>query len=243
MFQKLTAPRIEPPDIRDSEGLAGRYKRISELVAKGYDDVDSTFGYHGTSIQALERLLIDGNLPPGGRGGTSAGSLYFFPRTTGSTGSDIWEAFPGAEPNAIGGGTAYANNIAQRDYFLTCLGLDLGTLENWRAADAVLFWPEHIRDFESDERTKVLSKAGFKENEIFRLAKNAREEAKGVVLCLRKALLEEHQVYEGDPGEGDFYLQLPDGLPIEYLSGIEPLGQLEFNYLASIQEMVSEHYK
>ena len=62
--------------------------------------------------------------------------------------------------------------------------------------------------------------------------------AKGVLIGISPSILNnpDFTISAGDPGEGDLKIHCPAGLPVEFISGIEPLGDAEYRLLESLQE-------
>ncbi len=241
--------KVEPPqksDIKDpSSGTSfkanevnpnvletTRLKKILELFAKGLDDSENCIGYHGTSTEAINYLLKNGYLA--GRRDCEAkdknlpqkGDFYFMPIREHLSAFQEFKREEDKDP--IKYAENYAHFISAGDYFLTNLNLDITNQEYISFSRRFLF------DDDPEAEEFFLSK-GFSKQLLDSVAREAQKR-KGVIIGIHKNALDKHVPTYGDGGD-DLRFSLPsEGLSYEYLSGIEPLGQEEWDYFIKIKE-------
>jgi hypothetical protein len=223
---------------------------VSELFSKGLESNETALGYHGTSWEAIEELLRTGVLPASSSKNVSddahpAGRVYFYP---------LKEALPKhplactfLEMHAIMKNAGwYARSTARVHAFVRALDLDLNDRSlNQLAGSLFLFdttLPSKIsaliklfsKNFAMKlyESLKNFDKTDLEIQDALRLA-NERE---GIVLSIRRNVVKAFEIADGDKNEGDVCLLCPNGVPIKHISGIEPLGQYEYDQLDRLSE-------
>ncbi len=216
-------------------------KRLMELFELGLGNTRRTIGYHGTSIESMQYLIRTGHLP-GAVGENIAaspenswlpqkGDLYFYPLKSKFPGydPDISKYFPD-ETHVIDSVVGYASDIAESHCFLMKLGLGLDNLEYNIGARNLMcgMFRNEIREF----KEKLIS-IGINNADIDQAVKEAKKR-KGIILGLSTTLLRQYQPKDGDKHEGDLRFTFPKGLDYKYISGLEPLGEEEFNFFKNL---------
>ncbi len=209
-----------------------RTKKILELFSRGLNDSENCIGYHGTSVEAINYLLKNGCLP--GRRDSETenkslpqkGDFYFMPIREHLLGLQEFKREETQDPTKYA--ENYAHFISAGDYFLTNLNLDIENQEYISFSRRFLF------DDDPEAEEFFLSK-GFSKQLLDSAAREAKKR-KGVIIGIHKNALDKYVPKYGDGGD-DLRFSLPsEGLSYEYLSGIEPLGQEEWDYFIKIKE-------
>lgn len=207
------------------------WRYIIAAAERGIDAADIV-GFHGTSVEALEYLRDHGVLIAGEGGGPGTeNSLYFapinsqfpkMPKVPKYLGENKMAAFKHA--------ISYAERISQEHNFVTQLGLEL---EDPKIRENAMVLVEHFQDESPfQEAWSFFQKQGIS-YEILAKALNGCRMRKGVVLALGKEI----KMYEIKPGDGpekspgDYRVVVPEGLPLKTIVGIEPVGQIEWDFL------------
>lgn len=211
-----------------------RQRKLIELFERGLDDEDA-IGYHGTSLESIEYLIRNGHLP----GGTfenppkhevQPGDFYFFPNKAKFPEHPLASTFHDAD-TAIDKAAIYAQDIAEEHYLMKKLGLDFSNMKLRNAAR----WVTEGYTVDSETCYRLLLAQGLSKGNLDRAIKEARGR-KGVVLGLGPSMIEQHLPMEGDKGHGDLKIHLPAGLDISFLSGLEPIGQQEWDFFEKLQQ-------
>ncbi len=211
-----------------------REKQVVELFEMGLDDEENTAGYHGMSLETLQFLIEQGHIPGYSREEVSSlvepGDLFFvaipecFPEFDKLIQTNRYES---PDKHAAG----YANDLGKSHYILKQLGLPLNNTEIMVA----------VIQAEDDQESfdLLVQKSGKKIDEIKKIFRDARKR-KGIVVALSKSLFtsDKHIRYGDD--EADLRIQLPNGLTLKDIVGIDPQGQEELKFLEKLQEKYSE---
>lgn len=80
-----------------------------------------------------------------------------------------------------------------------------------------------------------LLESGKTEQDI-RSALDTIKERHGIVLAIRRSAMDTLQLANGDHEHGDLRVYCPDGLGIEHIAGIEPMGDYEYDELDKLSE-------
>jgi hypothetical protein len=187
-------------------------QKISELLTTGLDG-ENIIGYHGTSIEAIWYLAQKGNLPANGR---HPGKLYFYPLQDEDIEKQQYEA------------SVYSRWNAWKHYIIQKLP----------------FTPNHedicnFRDIELEELPHLHAQCkahNISEQQIARWLGEALEERNGVIITLSHQVTPVFDVKIPSQNEKyERYIDVPQGFPIQYIAGIEPLGQYEWQALQKFQ--------
>jgi hypothetical protein len=204
--------------------------QIAKLFENGIDRAQ-TVGYHGTSIGALEVALKTGLIPA-----DRTGYLYFFPNPTHPR---MQGPSPGFRliPSAFGpshlpflGAEKYATTIA--DDHLILQKLNIPMTNKAITALALLHDTANLR---GRARAKAFfAPYGYTLDQVDSVALNViqNEPAGGIILGFHPTVFDRYKLSNADEG---LRIRVPAGLPIQYLQGIEPLGQREYDYLEGLQ--------
>jgi hypothetical protein len=196
-------------------------------------------GFHGTSIEALELAqktgMLAGSILP-----ENAGGVYFYPNLNHPR---MLEEFKrgkfnegeGVVPNekmdatddAYAGAEVYAHRIAKEHRFMKLLGLEF-TPEVQKATH------NYMMDPNDRDHIDALVKVGAKRDQI-RAKFEEAQQARGVVLFFGPRVLEEMEVTNARIDEDGLRIQCNErnGVPLDMVITIEPLGDAEHDWLAS----------
>lgn len=221
---------------RPPQEFMGTARTLVSLFERGLDERAEIFGWHGTSLEAIERTLILGSFPgsPVNHAGAAPGHLFFFPAREGDFDSGPATAFRNfGRPGAV----RYAETSAQVAYMLREFGLDFGQRENHQLMFAAL---DHLSGYnpEGEAVLRRLEERGVSRERMQAEAVHAYER-KGVLLALSRDAVMQFDASDGDEPGWDMKLHVPSGLPLSFIAGIEPLGEREFSYFESLQQLVS----
>lgn len=186
-------------------------KRIAQLFEIGLNS-DDVYAWHGTTIEAIQHLAETGKLPASG----SYGDKFFYvPEGIGSYEGDQQQA------------ETYAGINAVKYYLLNKLTFKPRNMEN--------FMHMFVNDELFDEFIQEATENGMTEKDIRRIIREAEARRKGVLLTLSKRLKEDFE--EISEGFGDEHCVITQGgFSIDYITGIEPLGQYEWEELEKLQQ-------
>lgn len=213
---------------------------LGQLFRAGYNiSKRQAIGFHGTSIEALELAektgMLAGSILP-----ENAGGVYFYPNLNHPR---MLEEFKrgkfnegeGVVPNekmdatddAYTGAEAYAHRIAKEHRFMKLLGLEF-TPEAQKATH------NYMMDPNDRDHIDALVKVGAKRDQI-RAKFEEAQQARGVVLFFGPRVLEEMKVTNARIDEDGLRIQCNEqnGVPLDLVITIEPLGDAEYDWLAS----------
>jgi|GEM_PF-5254877 len=214
------------------DGELSSEERVYDLFQRGLSDTEGTLGYHGTSIEAVRCLIRDGALPGG-----ENGELYFFgqdedkflPRVR-----DQWERnVKWGVINPIVETHVYANHIAGQHALAKALGLRLNdprVVERRGFFDEYFDWDVYVEELVLGSKIFGVSSQTFQD-----IYDDARMHL-GVVIGLSVDIQNDVPIHTGDPGEAsELKLCLGEqGVRINRITGIHPLGAIERNFLDSL---------
>lgn len=222
---------------------------VHELFAHGLESKETALGFHGTSWEAIEELLRTGALPPSSsknlKGVThAAGRVYFHLTPQALPKHPLVHTFRKTHQEVIHEVEGYAEDIARTHAFMKALGLDLGdrSFTDARAAASQMGRQRRIRslerffsDLNASHHYKRLRGLGITDEEIRRALEIAATR-NGIVLSIRRSVMDVFKIAEGDKDNGDLSIVCPDGLPVEHISGLEPMGDFEYEQLDQLVE-------
>ena len=207
-----------------------RIKKIISLFERGMDTKDSV-GYHGTSIESIEFLLENGHLPGGYDPEDGGNYLYFWPKKSKFEGNPLHDGLI-EEKDALGMAEYYADELAKTHFLMKRFGLDMDDGKKTRMVRDLFSPVSH------DEAYKSLLDLGIDKKELDFEIRQA-EKRKGVVLSLNSNILESHSALPGDTEE-DLRIAIPEGLKLDFISGLEPMGDKEWKYFENLQDKRSK---
>jgi len=210
-----------------------RIARVVELFEKGLDDTEDCIGYHGTSLEALQYLIENGHWPVSnleGFYGDTPG-ISFYPRKSQFSTFDLLGVNFPDEKYMAKEAANYAEQIARSHHLLRLLNLpiDDDAMED-NARNIANNSPDDARDPEKEYRFFLEI---VKDKKILDEAIAKAKKRHGVVIGLSKSALGKGTVQHGDPG--DLRILTPSGVDLSFISGIEPMGQEEFDFLKNLQ--------
>lgn len=195
--------------------------QIKKLSEKGVDENDDDiFGLHGTSIEAIKYLAKYGTMPTTG---DTKYHFHFCPKAETSYWNGPYER-----------AREYARINAVRNALIAILeenGLQL----NRSIIDEILDFGEEgnlpggllISDSGKELCKKIMSCLDIKyEYRFDKFYRELQNNNRGLVLGISPKI---KSIAVPGPHRGDLMVVVPQGLPLDYISGIEPEGQLEWN--------------
>lgn len=220
-------------------------------------------GFHGTSLEATLFMLQHGYLPgctvrPGDPlFPFSPGDVYFY----GKRGTCPIPLTTLRDPqSALGGAVAYAKTIAGRHYIVDKLGLDITNPDHLHLANELsdgdystrlydhtqlmdLFRQKglsglvetHTAAFAAVQDTFArLQQMGFTMAQLAQIAREAQQR-QGVVMAIKPVVVDHFSVQPSPDAadEGALVIETQTGLPLNFVSGIYPVGSIEQTSLAT----------
>ncbi len=218
---------MKSPEINDSDGIENRKKKLASLFESGLDSEDC-IGYHGTSLEALEYMIEHGYLP-GNSDQDKINAIHFYPLR--SAFKDVHSNTP-LEENVVKEAAGYASDISGEHYFLKKLNIPFDNEETrLKSRYLVIGCPNDPSD--PNAEYNYFLKMGVDKRALDEALFEARKR-KGVVLSFNNEIVKSFKIMPGDPG--DLKIITPNGLSLDYISGIEPMGQKEWDYLEKLQK-------
>ena len=232
------------------KGIYGIHKKIGELFEVGLDSND-IIGYHGTSVDAILKMDENGRLPPGRIFGSK---LFFHPIYLHECSEEV--VIKNAEVSALANTKILyafkAIEAADEDYIKIT---DLGYLSWDQSGNSEI----EVQRYKSllNEISKKYELTPQKLEQILETANELNRD--GCILSFSRKLAKDfdisvlpprgHPLYTkiySDVPEGfiplkldptsDTYIEVPNGLDIKYITGIEPLSQYEWDVLIKFQQ-------
>ena len=199
--------------------MTSRYlPRIVRLFEKGLDD-GSSIGLHGTSLEAILHLSRYGRLPNTGR---ETDKFYFHLLQSQEFNPVLEEAKIYAKWNALN------QYLKQKLPFEP----DPEELASIRLVD------------EFEELPKLAEQCkrhGITEGQINRwIDEFEHSNSRGVVISVARRLAKDFKIEKGEGNPLERYVRIPSGLRLDYIRGIEPIGQYEWDKLIEIQDRLTQ---
>lgn len=220
-----------------------REKKIATLFEKGLDD-EEIIAYHGTTLSAIKKVIETGGIPTGSEGEQD---YIYFVRLDDEKETDKFEDQSHAD-YCRAAAESYAALISQRMEIMEQIGQEIqenpdyftalreflvvnNMIINDKITEQELFrycHPDYLAAMKG-----IIELIGFpklKEVLISAVSK------KGVIIGLNRKIfdLEPESVYHtGDEG---WRVHVPQGLSMDYFSGLGPVGQDEYEYFEKLQE-------
>jgi hypothetical protein len=221
-------------------------QKIHRLFTVGLDEDDNTVGYLGTSLEALGIALQTGFLP--------AATKHVF----GKDSSDQGLVFNGvsaqirhlqylkeiSHSNAIDSSKVFAEMHGESHRLLALLNIPWSqemtlTAEELFIASLPLkkdrTFKAYLQMDHIAESVSILRKVRVFNDEELRNAILTAQKRKGIVIGIKKIVLDKYKIEDLHPEKGFFLDTGSKGLPIEDMSGIEPLGQEEWDFLEGLK--------
>lgn len=216
IMETMPEPSASDQESREKNDFPYIHK-VAELFEKGLDVDEEAYGYHGTSIEAIEHLARTGVLPSTASYG---GRFYFIPQ-------GVTVAFGQTDEEHA---ESYSEINAQKAYVLSRLPFrpsDMETFHNLFDApdetDMEIFFEEAEKhNFSRGDLSKLLTEC-------------RKQKRRGIVLTLSPKIKEEFKVEE-DVDSEQRSIATEGGLPIEFITGIDPRGEYEYGVMMKIQE-------
>ncbi|OGF03629.1 MAG: hypothetical protein A3H14_02260 [Candidatus Doudnabacteria bacterium RIFCSPLOWO2_12_FULL_49_8] len=211
-----------------------RLKFLTDLFSRGLDS-DSIIATHGTSLEVIQQAVKTGNIP----GSTIKKSRRSFYHPPGclyiNLTPDAAQSLGLPKDQANSGG--YGEDIAKRHYLLSKLGLDFS---NSRYSSLATDLTGPFPDRTIDEALKQLKEMApnLEKDQLEQLIREA-ESRKGVLLGLDKSIADQYQIQKAEGDDDGWYIEIPNGMPINFLAGLEPQGQQEWDYFENLQKALN----
>lgn len=235
---------------------ARRERALVQTWQRGMETEDC-IAYHGTGLETVKYLIEYGGIPGAtdpifkyeldNSGRTRIGDLYFLPRLA----TFPFEIMPpeqdlraqdripiGMEEFALNDCISMAEDRAQEQFFCNMFNLDIGKY-GWNAYSIVTQF-DRLPLVSGDFRIayEVLLSLGITPDEIT-TAVTATRVRKGIVIALKNNTLDFYPPSEGDAGD-DFRIRVNNGgLPVDFISGILPLGKCEMLFF---EDLAKKHH-
>jgi len=171
----------------------------------------------------IHELFLPGRLSPFPGFPNKYGDLWFYPAKSKFINHPLLHTFHD-ESEITEKTELYANSCAFEHYFLKAFNLDFNDTVVMDDVIGLLIASPY-----SSAAFKRFVESGIKRSDLVKTIRESHKR-KGVVFSLKEELLHDFTPMDGDKGEGDLKINCPDGLPIRFLSGLEPLGQQEWDY-------------
>lgn len=228
---------------------------IEKLVKVGIPNNSKTVGFHGTNLHALQLAAETGRLPTGSAEDSTAGYIYFFPNPENPQlqkasvklfGSDLaslddsfFEKSQQSQKRtamaAFMGAKGYAQTHAENAYIARNFGL--------KTITEIRNIYEDIRRVAvfGDSQSKNLKKHGFSDNQIREFFQTLTTMDKtrseiSFVISFDPKILKDLPVSTAAEGDSGFRIHAPDGIPVEYISGIEVITDYNSTSYTSFEE-------
>lgn len=200
-------------------------RAVVNLFESGLERKSEAFAMHGTSLEAIQHLIETGVMPAEGR---LPGEFYFLSLER----HGVTEAMKGA--------VAYAQWNANKHYISDRLPFELNKalfegLSQFVADTAIAQGQsEHFDQFLDAALQHEISR-----KQLTAWLMESIKNRGGVVILIDPRAEQDFKThYDDDPNMDGDYLRAPEGLPLEYIIGIEPQGDYEYEFLEALQAEV-----
>lgn len=207
-----------------------REKQIVELFQRGFQDEGNIAGYHGTSLESLQFLIQNGYLP-----GYTRNVETHFRKKNDFFFAPVGEYFPKLKEldmprkHALEMAQNYARQMSETYYVLQKLNLPFTDDTIFCMVQQAL-WDGNIEG--------IMQVSKEPKREVTKIIKDAKNR-QGIVIALSKDLFTSDKLVRYGDDIGDLRIQLPNGLSLKDIVGIEPHGTNELKYLEKLQEKYS----
>ncbi|MEA3464360.1 MAG: hypothetical protein U9R14_04815 [Patescibacteria group bacterium] len=215
--------KIDKPKTKEQREVLNYNKRVAKLFETGLNSED-IHGWHGTSIEAILYLAKHGRLPVSG---LYEDTLYYAPKESLSI---------KAQDHA----SMYANDLAKEYFVLNQLPFEVKNRELFSGIFDHENYDDETRKLVEDDLKKFIAEEvipnNFDENTFRNLVREANKR-KGVIISLSERITQDYEEHGGDDMDlEDMSIQTKKGLPIQYITGIVPLGLTERKELEKIKQ-------
>jgi GT2 family glycosyltransferase/methylase of polypeptide subunit release factors len=202
-------------------------RRVVELLNSGLKDLKNAVGVHGTSIEAIMKMIETGRLPDTGR---TPGQFFFYPTGV-------------ANSNPVDDATTYSLSNAATHYVVAKLksaGIELTNDE----LEELFLYVNFINASRANYQGlfKKLDAKGVSERKLDQWIKDAtKKEGRGGVLLLLSKDIEKDgfEVMEGESAvDTERFINIRGGFPLKYIVGIVPVGDYEKGKFEQLRQAV-----
>jgi hypothetical protein len=214
---------------------------IVALAEQGLNS-ERIIGYHGTSLEALQEALKTGSVRGAMKGESQVGemvdpehSFFFFPIKEKFEGHPDVEKFR-SDRESSEGAEMYAQLLAGAHFLLKDIGMGITDKAAVEYAKSIILWEGFAFNFSANatDAIEYFKGKGIEKRDLMKRAERAAKR-KGVVLGINDTVKETYQLVDPQQDEGDLSLQIPEGLPLNALAGVEPLSQEEWDFFMELQ--------
>ncbi len=212
---------------------------IREAFVKGIQSEDSLL-VHGTNMHSIQSALKqDGRLLTGRSPGNEK-RIYFFPNTTHPDAQTVipsnfrFESKLGAPvtvDEAIEGVRWYATRGAQEAMLEELYFKQYGRALPHAIVSDLIGSLEDFNRFDNPDTRGIRTTNFLKGLNPWIPQIRSRS---GVILSFSSDLLKEFELKRAEGNDDGLYIQAPLGLPLKYITGVEPLGDLEYKMLEDL---------
>ncbi len=223
-------------------------EHVVALIEKGLNS-ENIIGYHGTSLEALQEGLRTGLFRGAMKSEGELGSVvddehsfFFFPI------KEKFESHPDVDKfhtdsESSEGAEMYAHLLAGAHFLLSDLNLGINDKVAVEHAKSIILWQDSLFNIDAPEAIKYFTDKGIEKKDLMKRAERAAKR-KGVVLGINALVKDAYELTDPLQGEGDLSVQIPEGLSLENLAGVEPLSQDEWDFFMHLQgELKKEDVK
>jgi|GEM_PF-3499928 hypothetical protein len=221
-----------------AENKESNDKKLLKLYRAGFPEPEQIFGYHGTSIEAIDALRRTGFYPGSSYEVEGERGMYIAPNTAQLPG--VWMS----RMVGIGLGSSeaedFAKSSAQIHYVMKSLGIPFKTQYGGRFSAFLMQTLDGMRRTLEEKSNESLVKKFGKERieKVIQEAENRR----GVLLSISKKVLEAYPVKVVEPVTEDLpnhdtahlYIHTKTGVGIDYFNGLKALGDEEKKYFEAL---------
>ncbi len=211
------------------------YERITELAEADllYERDSGVYALHGTSIQAIRFLAEHGRMPVSGfvsfeSSGHQRGEFYFVPSDSSAPTS----------PETIA--LRYAKMLSARSRLFSLFKPEDFSLSDEDIFNLMQIFTFHDPDqhlgavdyeYEYPHLIPVLAQIlKCQPSEILVHLSRFHMKKAGIIIALNSRIYDDYEVHAGDTDD-DRYIVVPEGLPIDCIASIEPVGQEDYDAL------------
>ncbi len=212
---------------------------IREAFVKGIQSEDSLL-VHGTNMHSIQSALKhDGRLLTGRSPGNEK-RIYFFPNTDHPLAAQIippdhrFESRLGGKVNvdeAIEAVRWYANRGAQEAMLEEIYFKQYGRALPHDLVSDLIGSLEDFNRFDNPSTRGIRTTSFLKGLNTWIPQIRSRS---GVILSFSTDLLREFELKRAEGNDDGLYIHAPLGLPLKYITGVEPLGDLEYKMLEDL---------
>jgi hypothetical protein len=211
-----------------------RVAALLKTVRDGLSNKAQIVAYHGTSIETVKNLLRTGYLPPDIRATKKGFFVAPIVTTKDSNGRTVRRFSDKAAIKTTG---VFARSAARGAEFFRLLDLDHDSILKIKAEFDNL-WPITLAD--EDAISSFAHNLNMPIENVANALRSSRDHA-GVTLALNKRIFEDFKT-EAD-GQNGIFVEVTSGLSLDYIVGIQPLGEEEWEFIEALEAAMKNKLK